>query len=381
MTNTMRRRLITVVAALSTVLATGTSAVAAHASRAAGAEGRSGVDRAAVTKMLKGLVAERASTAALIRVRDGRREWTAVAGTAELAPGRPANPAGYFRIGSVTKTFVATVLLQLCDEGRLRLDDPVERYLPGAVPDGARITVRRLLNHTSGLHDYMSEPGYSTNRWRGAARFRSYDAGRLLSVAFAKPPTFPPGAGWSYSNTNYVVAGLLIEKLTGHSYEAEIERRILRPLRLTQTSLPGDRAGLPRPHAHGYHRLPEGRTVDATRMNPSLDWAAGEMISTTRDLERFFQALLTGRLTSPAALAAMRTVTATDAGFDYGLGLQRYTLPCGRGVWGHSGELIGYLTFAFRADDGRQLTLSVNPYTRKPSQEQVFAIATLVFCP
>ncbi|WP_433177041.1 serine hydrolase domain-containing protein [Actinoallomurus sp. CA-150999] len=334
----------------------------------------------AVKAMLDGLVHDKTATAALIRVTDRVGGWTAASGVTDLASGRPADPNGHLRIGSVTKTFVATVLLQLCDEGRLRLDDPVERHLPGVVPNGEHITVRQVLGHTSGLHDYMSEPGYSTNRWRGDARFRSYSPRQLLKVAFAEPPNFPPGEGWRYSNTNYVVAGLLIEKLTGRPYGVEITRRILRPLHLTQTSVPGNRSGLPHPYAHGYEALTDGRVVDATRMNPSLDWAAGEMISTTRDLDRFFDALLGGRLIRAASLAAMRAVRDTGAGFDYGLGLQKYTLPCGSTVWGHSGELIGYLTFAFRADDGRRMTLSLDPYTKKPGTQQIFSIASAVFC-
>ncbi|MGW4468472.1 serine hydrolase domain-containing protein [Nonomuraea sp. NPDC004354] len=317
-------------------------------------------------------------TAALVRLSDERTAWAGAAGVRDLRSGRPAAPEGHFRIGSVTKTFVATVILQLVDEGKVALDDPIDRYLPGQVPDGGRITVRQILDHTSHLHDYMSEPGYSTNRWRGKDRFRHYSPAALLKVAFARK--LPDDGRWHYSNTNYVVAGLLVEKVTGRPYGEEVARRILRPLGLRQTSVPGDRPGLPEPHARGYEPLPGGDLVDATLMNPSLDWAAGEMISTARDLDRFFDALLTGKLTSAASLAAMRTAVPTGAGFDYGLGLQAYRLPCGTKVWGHSGELIGYLTFAFRSDDGRSLTLSINPAARNPSTEQVMEIAATQFC-
>ncbi|MER5420926.1 serine hydrolase domain-containing protein [Streptosporangium roseum] len=327
------------------------------------------------------MVADKAATAALLQADEGGRAKASVAGVRDLRTGRPAVADGYFRIGSVTKTFVATVVLQLADEGRLKLDDPIQRHLPGLVPNGAAITVRHLLNHTSGLHDYMSEEGYSTNRWRGEERFRSYTPQQLLKVAFAKPPYFKdPGSSWRYSNTNYIVAGMLIEKLTGRPYGKEVERRILRPLKLTRTSVPGNAYGLREPHAHGYEALPTGRIVDATRMNPSLDWAAGEMISTTGDLNAFFDGLLGGKLTSKAALREMRTTVDTGAGFAYGLGLQKYAVPCGETVWGHSGELIGYMTFAFRADDGRSMTLSINPHTRQPSTAEIFAIASDVYC-
>ncbi|MFI6792847.1 serine hydrolase domain-containing protein [Nonomuraea sp. NPDC050383] len=334
--------------------------------------GGHGVD---VRSDLDKIVAGGGATAALARVSDGGHTWSGAVGVRDIErEGRPS-PNGYFRIGSVTKTFVATVVLQLVDEGRIQLDDPVDRYLPGLVPGGAQITVRRLLNHTSHLYDYMSEPGYSTNRWRGDARFRSYQPRELLEVAFAKK--LPDDGKWHYSNTNYVVLGLLVEKLTGHPYGKEVTRRILRPLGLRHTVVPGDRAGLPAPHAKGYEPLPG--LVDATRMNPSLDWAAGEMISTAADLERFMSALLDGKLISKTSLQAMRTTVETGAGFGYGLGLQAYRLPCGT-VWGHSGELIGYLTFAFRSDSGKSMTLSINPSTRNPSTEEVMGIAVKVFC-
>jgi D-alanyl-D-alanine carboxypeptidase len=336
------------------------------------AAGGQGVD---VRGDLEKIVAGGGATAALARVSDGERTWTGAAGVRDIERGGRPSPHGYFRIGSVTKTFVATVVLQLVDEGKVRLDDPIEAHLPGLVPGGEQITVRQLLNHVSHLYDYMSEPGYSTNRWRGDARFRSYQPRELLKVAFTKK--LPDDGKWHYSNTNYVVLGLLVEKLTGNPYGEEVERRILHPLKLRHTLVPGDRAGLPSPHAKGYEPLPE--LVDATRMNPSLDWAAGEMISTTADLERFMSALLGGKLISKKSLQAMRTTVETGAGFGYGLGLQAYRLPCGT-VWGHSGELIGYLTFAFRSDSGKSMTLSINPSTRNPSTEEVMGMAIKVFC-
>ncbi|MET9063890.1 serine hydrolase domain-containing protein [Streptosporangium sandarakinum] len=334
-----------------------------------------GGQTADVRSDLERIVSGGGATAALARVSDGHRTWTGAAGVRDIERGGRPSPGGYFRIGSVTKTFVATVVLQLVDEGKVRLDDPVDEYLPGLVPDGEQITVRRLLNHTSHLYDYMSEPGYSTNRWRGDARFRSYQPRELLKVAFAKK--LPDDGKWHYSNTNYVVLGLLVEKLTGHPYGEEVKRRVLRPLGLRHTVVPGDRTGLPSPHAKGYEPLPG--LVDATRMNPSLDWAAGEMISTAADLERFMSALLGGKLISKASLKAMRTTVETGAGFGYGLGLQAYSLPCGT-VWGHSGELIGYLTFTFRSDSGTSMTLSINPSTRNPTTEEVMGIAVRTFC-
>ncbi|MFC6090797.1 serine hydrolase domain-containing protein [Saccharothrix lopnurensis] len=316
-------------------------------------------------------VDQRWASAALVRVEDDTGTRAHAAGEARVD--------GHFRVGSVTKTFVATVVLQLVDEGRVRLDDPIARYVDG-VPRGGEITVRQVLSHSSGLYDYAHGEGWSTNRWRGAERFRHHEPRQLLDEAFRHPSHFDPGTSWRYSNTNYVVAGALVERVTGRPYGAEVTDRIVKPLGLRHTSVPGDRPGLPRPHARGYTEV-DGRLVDATLMNPSLDWAAGEMISTAGDLNRFLDALLGGRLTSPSALAAMRTTTPTGSIFAYGLGLQRYDLPCGRSVWGHGGELIGYLTYAVRSDDGRRATLSYNPLPGEVPAEAVIGLFGDVFCP
>ncbi|OLF17431.1 serine hydrolase domain-containing protein [Actinophytocola xanthii] len=334
---------------------------------------------------LIGLVNDQFITAGLIHVHDGEAEWSEAVGVRDLTTRKPADPNGHFRIGSVTKTFVATVLLQLVDEGRLALDDPIDRHLPDVVPDGGRITVRQLLQHTSLLHDYMSEPGYSTNRWRGDARFDDYTPSELIDVAFTADADDAPGELWRYSNTNYIVAGLLIEKLTGRPYGEEVKRRILRPLDLDHTSVPGHRASLPAPHAHGYEPLPTSppTIVDATKMDPSLDWAAGEMVSTTEDLTTFVTALLKGRLTSQTSLSEMRRTTPADPLFRYGLGLQEFTLPCADGpkpVWGHTGQLIGYLTFALTDGEGKSLVLSLNPYQQDPPAPAIVSIGVTAFC-
>ena len=338
--------------------------------------------RSALQSGLDRLVDTQAASAALLRIREGDHEWAAGSGTQTLASSVPVSTSGRFRIGSVTKTFVATVILQLADEGRLALDDPIARHLPGVVPGGEAITVRQVLNHTSGIYDYAHEPDRSTNRWRGEARFRTYRPQELLDVAFARPPYFPPGQGWHYSNTNYVVAGLLVEKLTGKPYGDAVTERIIRPLRLNQTTVPGTDPAVPEPHAHGYTEV-AGTLVDATEMNPSLDWAAGEMISTAADLGRFLSALLGGELISGAALAAMRETVETGQMFRYGLGLQQYDLPCGSTVFGHGGELLGFLTYAMAsADGGRQLVLSYNPL-RSPegTSETVIGLFSDGFCP
>jgi D-alanyl-D-alanine carboxypeptidase len=319
------------------------------------------------------------ASAAIAEYADRAGTRRAAAGVARLGRPAPAPVDGRFRIGSVSKTFLATVVLQLEAEQRLSLDDTVERWLPGTVPGGDGMTLRQLLNHTSGIYDYTAAMGLSPQNWL-PQRYRSWKPAELVALATAKPPLFPPGTDWSYSNTNYVLLGMVVKNATGRQYPAEIERRIIRPLGLRHTESPGERPVITGPHAHGY--LPVGpagaeKPVDVTTMNPSIAGAAGDMISSPADLNTFFRALLTGRLLPPAQLAAMTT---TVPGHDYGLGLQATALPCGVTVYGHGGGIFGYVTGTFATRDGaRRLAISVNPYTGDPDD----ALETLVdraFC-
>lgn len=311
------------------------------------------------------------ASAALAEVRGPAGTWRAASGTAALGGGRPAAAHGRFRIASITKTFVATVVLQLAAEERLRLDEPIGRWLPG----GGSITARHLLRHTSGVYDVAEKLRqlFPTNEDLIRERLRAFTARELVAMAAAEPPLFAPGTGWSYSNTNYLLLGLVIERVTGRPYAAEVSRRVLRPLRLAQTELPGTDPRLRGPHAHGY--LPVLRDgavaqVDVTEWNPSWAGASGEIISTTEEVNRFYRALLGGRLLPPAQLEQM---LAHPAGPDeYGLGIRRVTLPSGTTLWGHTGGFPGYETWAYSTEDGgRQLTLSVNPL-RTPDRGNPF---------
>ena len=319
------------------------------------------------------------ATAALAESTGRSGTVRAAAGVARLGRAAPAPVNGRFRIGSVSKTFLATVVLQLEAERRLRLDDTVERWLPGVVPNGDEITLRHLLNHTSGIENYTAVLDLSPAGWL-PQRYRSWQPDELVALATAKPPLFEPGDGWSYSNTNYVLLGLVVKAATGHDYATEIQRRIITPLGLRQTESPGEKTRISGPHAHGY--LPAGpetgaKPVDVTTFNPSVAGAAGDMISTTSDLNTFFKALLTGRLLPPAQLTAMTTMV---EGHDYGLGLEATHLSCGVTVYGHGGGIFGYSTGSFHTRDaGKRLSLSVNPYTGDPGP----ALETLidhVFC-
>ncbi|MET8702524.1 serine hydrolase domain-containing protein [Kitasatospora sp. NPDC004723] len=362
------KRLAAVALAGASVVALAPAATAAAADAPAGVDARrGGVDARAE---LRAFIADGSSTAAFAEVRqDGRRIWQGAAGTSDLATGQPVRPDGRFRIGSVTKSFVSTVVLQLVAEGRLRLDDPVERHLPGLVPNGGAISVRQLLNHTSGLFDYLEDPQFfyrdeaSLRDWvHGSSRWQDYRPEQLVAIGFSHAPYFAPGQGWKYSNTNYVLAGMLIRKLTGHSWQSEVERRIVKPLHLDDTTFPRSETGVRGPHAHAYAKLAEG-PADITRLNTTVADAAGNGISTPADLNRFHAALFGGKLLRPAEQAELTRTVPTGSGHSfYGLGVAKADFGCGP-LWGHDGGLPGWGTLLFGTADGkRQVALSYNPY-------------------
>ncbi|WP_410640081.1 serine hydrolase domain-containing protein [Amycolatopsis sp. lyj-346] len=291
-------------------------------------------------------------------LQDGRRTRVVRSGTGDITTGKPFPRNGSYRAGSVTKTFVAAVVLQLVAEGRVRLDAPVSRYLPGLLPD-RRITVRQLLQHTSGLYNYTDDLDRSdpeTLRHRGA------EPAELVAMALKHPALFPPGTSWSYSNTNYIVAGMLAERVTGRALSDEIARRITRPLGLHDTYLPrrGDER-LPAPHATGYVPI-AGKLVDFSDFDATIAWAAGGLVSTPADLNRFYAALLSGRLLRPAELAEMQRTVPADLGVPgagYGLGLGTIPMSCGR-FWGHQGGIIGFTNLAGVGPDDRGATVVLN---------------------
>jgi D-alanyl-D-alanine carboxypeptidase len=310
-------------------------------------------------------ITDAGATAALAEFRTSGSRWSGASGVRDLVTSRPAQPNGRFRIGSVTKTFVSTVMLQLSAEGSVDLDAPIERYLPGLIPGGQNITVRQLLNHTSGIYSYTDALIPATPEGFLRIRFNRYTPRGLVAIAAAHPPYFPPGTGWHYSNTNYVLAGLIIERVTGRPYGEAVTRRVIRPLGLHDTSVPGTRTAIAGPHAHGYLLVgtePDQRPVDTSELNPAIAFSAGEMISSTKDLNTFFAALLRGRLLPPAQLAQMKTTINLGPGSGYGLGIERDELPCGVTLWGHGGGIPGYATITeHTADGGTQLSSSLNP--------------------
>ncbi|MFK0103373.1 serine hydrolase domain-containing protein [Streptomyces sp. NPDC091217] len=283
------------------------------------------------------------------------------------AAGRGISRADHFRAGSITKTFIATVVLQLAAEHRLSLSDRVDRYLPGLLrgrgADGRRITLRALLSHTSGLADF-------TTVTRGLVPLTPLQAVR---VSLALPSTRP--GRYSYSSTNYVVLGMVIRQVTGHSYAVEARRRIITPLRLTGTSFPGTRTSLPLPHGRAY--AADGS--DVTELDPRVAGAAGELVTTLDDLDRFYAALLDGELLPPRRLREMLDTRAAHG--VYGLGIFPVKLPCGTTVWGHNGRIEGsYVRSAASIGGRRVLTFRVNT-TAVADPDLEPALLAAEFCP
>ncbi|MBN6034389.1 serine hydrolase [Amycolatopsis sp. 195334CR] len=322
----------------------------------------------------------------------GARRLTARSGTAEAGTSIPVPRGGSFRMGSSTKTFVAVVVLQLVGEGKLALEDKVAGLLPGVVtsPAGDQITVRHLLQQTSGLHDFVADLPARDQAAFLERRFDHVPAAQFVADAMSKPPEFAPGTGWAYSNTNYLLAGMLVERLTGNSWADEVRSRILDPLELNDTYAPGEATGLAAPHAKGYTRWPgTPEPVETTELSPTWGDASGGLVSTTADMTRFWQALLGGELLAPAEFAEMRkTVPATgwqknNPGSAYGLGIASLPLSCGEVAWSHNGDVMGFQTRNGFSDDGSRgvvVSLSTQDFGTSPARDVVKRVVDEVVC-
>ncbi|MFI7131596.1 serine hydrolase domain-containing protein [Nonomuraea sp. NPDC050153] len=386
--------------ALAAALLAGTSTPWTTASAAAGSTAvpktATGQDRPELQQAIQAFI-DAGFAGVQVRVHDQQGEWAGSAGVRELGQSAKPPTNGRFWTGSVIKPFTATLVLQLVAEGKITLDAPVAGYLPQLGLD-RRITVRMLLQHTSGLFNYTGEynddgtvvPGIPAtgDEWL-ANRFRSYQPQELVRLALSKPARFEPGTDQNYSNTNYTLALLLIEKITGRTYAEEMQRRILRPLGLKGTIVPGNRTQLPGPHAHGYYRYEEDgqdKVVDISRQNLSLLAGAGDLISTTQDLHTFISALMSGKLLPAPLLAEMRKPYGK---YNYGFGLWVQDLGpnCGT-VYQHNGSPPhGYGALMYSSPDGsKTLTASVtwvDEATRGPAkdfQKLVDGLVKKVFC-
>lgn len=336
-----------------------------------------------VQRGLDALVRTGGFPAALASVRDrAGRTRTAAAGVGDLATGAEVPVDGQVRIGSNTKVFTSVVVLQLVGEGRIGLDAPVDTYLPGLVRgegiDGRRITVRQLLQQTSGLPDYTRHLGDDV---------RYYAPRELLGIALRDRADSAPGAKWAYSNTNYALAGLIVEEVTGRPLAEEVRRRVIQRigLRRTYSPAPGE-VTIREPHPRGYIQDAPGAPLhDVTGTDPSWAWAAGHLVSTTSDLNRFFSALLAGRLLAPAQLAEMRTTVPAGYPFGpgtrYGLGLVSTPLSCGGVYWGHGGSIPGYETRGGATEDGRAAGVAVTLQPTDPTAvKRVEALVDKALC-
>ncbi|PBC66060.1 peptidase M15 (plasmid) [Streptomyces sp. Tue6028] len=324
------------------------------AGRAAAADTSPAPDDAGLRKVLRTAISQGAP-GAMARIDDNGTVHRIAEGIANRTTGRAISTNDRFRVGSVTKTFSAVVLLQLVDEGKLKLDKSVNTYLPGLLPDD-RITVRHVLSHRSGLYDYTNDMFARTVPGFEAVRNKVFGYRDLVKLSLQKPRTNAPGAAYSYSNTNFVVAGMLIEKLTGHAVGTEYQKRIFSPLDLTDTLYVHPGTTIPGSHAHGYLTPDEAGAalVDSTDQTASWAQSAGAIISTTHDLDTFLSALLRGKLMSSGSLTQMRKWTQVNSTTAYGLGLRRRDLSCGVSVYGHTGTVQGYYTYAFTSKDGKR---------------------------
>ncbi|MGY1500512.1 serine hydrolase domain-containing protein [Streptomyces sp. QTS52] len=267
----------------------------------------------------------------------GRGSYVRATGVADTVTRRPMTTDGYVRIGSETKTFTVTALLELVDDHRIRLDDPISRYVNG-VPNGHRITLRQLAEMRSGLFPYTSDPDFDHDLLSDPTR--SFTPREVLAYGYKHKNTFAPGKKFEYSNSNLVLLGLVIEKVSGQRLTDFIDGRVLRPARLHHTLLPQG-AEFPEPHPRGYtNQTLSGAVADATDWNPSWAWAAGAMISDLHDLHRWAKIVATGTLLSPQTQAQrLKTLPTGLPGLSYGLGIFN-----ANGWIGHNGSIPGYET-------------------------------------
>ncbi|MGO1055519.1 serine hydrolase domain-containing protein [Crossiella sp. CA198] len=287
-------------------------------------------------------------------------------GRADRWTGRVVRGTEHSRIGSNTKAWTATVVLQLVGEGRIALADKVDRHLPGLIRtsryDGREITVRQLLQHTSGLPDYLEAPFWQDEERR---RWDHIEPVRTVRQALTLPPPQRWGpAGFAYANTNYNLAGLLVTKVTGRDVGTEITERIIKRLGLRDTYWPGDRVTLPRPELRGYLRR-AGMLLDRTEWNTSEAGASGSLISTGADVTAFWTALLTGELLAPDQLAELKRTVPDELSDGYGLGVERRRLTPDLITWGHSGSMPSGHKFrnAVTEDGRRSVTLLIGADT------------------
>ncbi|MFG2230703.1 serine hydrolase domain-containing protein [Streptomyces sp. NPDC048723] len=293
----------------------------------------------------------------------GKGSYVRSFGVADKATGAPMAPDLHVRIGSETKTFTVTALLQLVDQGKVGLDDHIGAYVTG-VPNGDRITLRELAGMRSGLFNYSMDGDFITQLEAHPEKYVS--PRQLLDYSFKHPVQFEPGAEFDYSNTNLILLGLVVEKITGRPLHEVITQDVLGPAGLRSTVFPTSPA-LPVPYAHGYtDQTASGKAVDSTHWNPSWGWAAGEMVSDLQDLRSWARTLATGTLLKPATQAERLKTTPMDIpGAGYGLGIFDV-----QGWIGHNGSIPGYEVLAVYLPSARAtMVIVLNTDSQYKGQE------------
>ncbi|TDU89311.1 D-alanyl-D-alanine carboxypeptidase [Kribbella voronezhensis] len=383
-------------AALAATTATTATASPTPATPAVDAVATASAQRSAGLQQALDAIVAAGAVGTLAEVRTDRGTWRGTSGVAELGSTTPVPARGLFRAGSITKTFLAAVVLQLVAEHELGLDDHLADLLPqsgGVVPGAERITVRQLLTHTSGLGDFMSDLPLRPPSAFLAVRWKTWDPWELVKLASAHPTTTP--GQYHYSNAGYLLLGMVVERVTGHSYGSEIQHRVIDRLGLHRTTMPGTDPVIHGPHPHGYLPVEDNgmiRPVDLTELNPSVFGAAGELVSSTSDLNRFFAALLYGKVVRRDLLHLM---TQPPEGSTYGAGLRKRTLTCAAPAgsnrpaahvtaYGNDGDALAYLSYSFTtADRRRQVTVSLTPWgpDRNSTDSAVDALIERALCP
>jgi len=308
-------------------------------------------------------------------------------GNAVLKPLRPMRFEDRIRVASITKSFVATIVLQLVNERRLRLDDTVEQRLPGLLRHGTQITVGQLLNHTSGFasgDDNSPEVEALYRQHLADPEHFDVPVRKMITLADGRPLQFDTGTHYHYTNTGYDLLGLIIEEATGGSLEAALRKRIFEPLNLRHTSFEPAPLRLDRVLAHGY--AIEGSDLfagsDVTRAGLFGTWASAGIVSNVEDLATFYGALFGGQLLSRRQLSEMQRTVRTRSPFvRAGLGIFRYKLECGGYAWGHGGSTHGYSSMALSSADGtRTVAVGANAYAFGRFYEQVEKTARDLYC-
>ncbi|MEO8446498.1 MAG: serine hydrolase domain-containing protein [bacterium] len=276
-----------------------------------------------------------------------RAPWITTMGVSNLLTGKPISVDDKMRIGSITKTFTGTVILQLQDEGKLNISDKLSKYFPD-YPNGDNITLEELGNMTSGLFNYSEDDTFGNDMMQNMKK--SFTPEQLIAISQKHAPYFAPGTGMHYSNTNTILLGLIAEKITGNTLQAEIQNRILTPLGMTNSNFAMN-ADFPDPHAQGYMYMDSTNIVptDVTDSDPSWGWAAGSMISTLGDVKKYAKKLATGGLISAKSqeerLKWGKVFVPATGGWANADLRYAFAIADFEGAYGHNGGIPGFNSF------------------------------------